>query len=226
MRLSRQGSLVTAAFLGAVAVLGGGCSSSTDDAVQKLRARALYEQGVKSLAERQVSPGLTNLKEAVALDPDNPIYRNALGVVLLNLGKPAEAQGEFQKAIALDASYAEAHHNLGLALAEQGHYDQAIASYRRALSLPLYSTPEVGYYNLGRAYAQVDRPKDAEDALRTAIQLEPKLGAAYYQLGVVLSTTGRREEAKAAFRAARDLDPKSPFGQAAVEALKTLGEGG
>jgi hypothetical protein len=26
--------------------------------------------------------------------------------------------------------------------------------------------------------------------------------------------------------AARDLDPASPFGQAAVEALKTLGEGG
>ena len=147
-------------------------------------------------------------------------------MVLLDLRKPTEAEAEFQKAVELDPNYAEAHHNLGLSFAEQGRYEQAIAAYRKAISLPIYSTPEVGYYNLGRAYAQVNRFQEAEDALRTAIQLQPKLSAAYYQLGVVLTATGRREEAKAAFRRARDLDPASPFGQAAVEALKTLGEGG
>ena len=202
------------------------CAASQDEQVRRLRARSMYEQGLRSLADGQLSPGLSSLKEAVQLDPDNPIFHNGLGVLLLELRKPAEAEAEFQRAVELDSNYAEAHHNLGLSFAEQGRYEQAIAAYRKAISLPLYSTPEVGYYNLGRAYAQVNKFQEAEDALRTAIKLQPKLSAAYYQLGVVLTSTGRREEAKGAFRRARDLDPASPFGQAAVEALKTLGEGG
>lgn len=224
MTLSTRCALAGVLLLGVVLITG--CASSQDEEVRRLRARSLYEQGLRSLADKQISLGLTSLREAVQLDPENPTFHNALGVLFLDLRKPAEAEAEFQKAVALDANYAEAHHNLGLSFAEQGRYDQAITAYRKALSLPIYPTPEVGYYNLGRAYAQINKLGEAEEALRTAIQLEPKLGAAYYQLGVVLTSTSRREEAKRAFRRARDLDPASPFGQAAAEALKTLGEGG
>jgi Flp pilus assembly protein TadD len=203
-----------------------GCASTVDQEVQRLQARSLYEQGLKSLGNQQVSQGLTSLKEAVQLDPVNPVFRNTLGVVYLDLGRPSEAELEFRKAIELDPGYAEAHHNLGLAFAEQGRWDQAIAAYRKALSLPIYSTPEVAYYNLGRAYLQTGKPREAEEALRTAIQLDSRLAAAYYQLGLVLAGSGRQEDAKVAFRRARDLEPGSPFGRAAVEALKTLGEGG
>jgi tetratricopeptide (TPR) repeat protein len=77
---------------------------------------------------------------------------------------------------------------------------------------------------MGRAYAQLKKPREAEDALKMAIRLEPKLGAAYYQLGVVLEGEGRRPEAKEMFRRARDLDPTSPAGKAAAEALKILDE--
>jgi type IV pilus assembly protein PilF len=224
MILSRASALTAILCVGVLLLAG--CASSKDDEVRRLRARSLYEQGLRSLADRQVSSGFSSLKEAVQLDPDNAVFRNALGVVLLDLRKPAEAETEFRKAVELDPGYAEAQHNLGLSFAEQGRWEQAIAAYRKALSLPIYPTPEVGYYNLGRAYVQIGKPKEAEEALRTAIELQPKLGAAYYQLGVVLTSTGRQEEAKALFRRARDLDPASPFGQAAVEALKTLGEGG
>jgi type IV pilus assembly protein PilF len=216
-------ALVLAALL---LVVSGGCASSKDSEVRRLQARSLYEQGLKSLAERQLAPGLAALREAVDLDPENAVFRNTLGALLLDLRQPADAQGEFQKAVGLDPSYAEAHHNLGLSFAEQGRYEEAIASYRRALSLPIYPTPEVGYYNLGRAYAQLKRLKEAEEALRTAIRLDPKLTAAHYQLGVVLTASDRREEAKAEFRRVRDLEPASAFGQAAVDALRTLGDGG
>ena len=223
MTLSSDRALV---FVLLAAALLAGCSSSVDQEVRRLQARSLYEQGLKSLADRQLSLGLTSLREAVQLDPENPIFHNTLGVLLLDLRKPGDAEAEFQKAVGLDPNYAEAQHNVGLSFAEQGRYDQAIGAYRKALSLPIYPTPEVAYYNLGRAYAQTGKLQEAEEALRTAIQLDPKLAAGYYQLGVVFAGSGRREEAKAAFRKARDLEPTSPFGQAAVEALKTLGDGG
>ena len=226
MTLSSQRGLAGFVVAGSVLLLFAGCASSKDEAVRRLQARSLYEQALKSLGDNQISPALVALRETVQLDPGNPIFRNTLGVVLLDLRKPAEAGAEFQKAIELDPGYAEATHNLGLSYAEQGRYEEAITAYKKALSLPIYPTPEVAYYNLGRAYSQRGRSREAEEALRAAIQLDPKLGAAYYQLGVVLTSVDRREEARGAFRKARDLEPTSPFGQAAIEALRTLGEGG
>jgi Flp pilus assembly protein TadD len=50
--------------------------------------------------------------------------------------------------------------------------------------------------------------------------------AAYYNLGLVLSAENRSDEARVAFRRARQLAPETPFGQAASERLKALGDGG
>jgi hypothetical protein len=50
--------------------------------------------------------------------------------------------------------------------------------------------------------------------------------AAYYNLGLVLVAERRSEEARAAFRRARQLAPDTPFGQAANERLKAMGDGG
>jgi tetratricopeptide (TPR) repeat protein len=209
-----------------VAAVASGCASTQDQEVRRLRARALYEQGLDNLKDSRVSLALASLREAVQLDPENPVYRNAVGAVLLNLQRPAEAEPELRKAVELDPDFAEAHHNLGLALAEQRRFDDAIIAYRKALSFPTYQTPEVAYYNLGNAYLALKKVREAEEAYRAAIQLSPKLVAAYYQLGLILTQSGRKDEALSAFRAARDLDPSSAFGRAAGEALKTLGEGG
>ena len=224
MTVSSASALAGILTLGVLALTA--CASSSDEQVRQLHARALYEQGLKSLADHQVSPGLAALREAVDLDPENATFRNALGVVYLQIHKPGDAEALFRKAVELDPGYGEAIHNLGLSFAEQGQWEQAIEQYRKALSTPIYPTPEVGYYNMGRAYAQLNKAKEAEEAFRTAIRLEPKFGAAYYQLGMVLAGTGQRQEAKDMFRKARDLDPSSAFGQAAAEALKKLEEGG
>jgi len=63
------------------------------------------------------------------------------------------------------------------------------------------------------------------EALRFALNLDPQLQAAYYNLGLVLTAEKRPEEAKALFRRARQIAPESPFGQAALERLRALGEG-
>ncbi len=228
MTLSRRGVRIGALFIlalsGAVSFVG--CRSAQDAEVRKLQARANYERGLKDIYEQRVSIGLIGLREATELDPDNPTFRNSLGVVLLNIGQVPEAQVEFRKAIELDPQYAEAYHNLGLALAQQGKAEEAIASYRKALSLPLYPSPEVAYYNMGNAYFYLGKRKEAEEAYRAAIQLAPRLAVAYLRLGQVLNVEGRKDEAKVAFRKAKELDPVSPAGQAATEALKLLGEGG
>jgi Tfp pilus assembly protein PilF len=226
MGLSRRAAFLLVS-LSAALLSSAGCKSGTDDEVQRLRARATYEQGLGHLSEKRVSLGLSTIQEAVRLDPEAALYRNTLGVVFLHyLGKPAEAQAEFEKALAIDPSYAEAQTNLGIALSEQGRWADAVAAYRKALSMPIYPTPEIAYANLGWAYLNLEKLKEAEEAYRTAVQLQPKFAQAYYFLGVVLEREGLRGEAKAAFRTARDLDPDSPLGKKAAELLQSLGDGG
>lgn len=195
--------------------------------MRRLQARSVYEQGLKHLNEGRVSLGLAALNQAVELDPEEPAFFNALGVAQLQLGKPKEAQAAFERAIALDKNYAEGHHNLGLALAEQKQYPEAAAAFRRAIAQPLYTTPELAYYNLARLYLyHLNDRQQAEEAFRAAIKLAPRFAPAYYELGVALNLQGRKDEARLAFRTVRDLEPDSAFGRAAAEALKTLGEGG
>ena len=215
--------------LAAVAALGlsaaAGCASAGKEReVQRLQAQAAYEQGIKHLQDGRISLGLVSLQQAISLEPENPVYHNALGVLYLDLRRPADAQAQFQKAVDLNPSYGEAHHNLGLALAEQARFDPAIAGYRKALSIPTYATPEVAYNNMGNALFAQAKYREAEEAYRAALQLNGRMPSALYGLGMSLSRQGRPEDAKVALRSARDIDRSSPFAQAASEALKDLGE--
>src|SRR4029450_2248669 len=128
---NRVGALIAA--LVALALVGGGCATGKEEQVRKIQARNAYDQGGSNFREGRVSLGLAALQEAVQLDPENAVYRDALGVAHVPLPPGPEAQAPFDKAIQLDSLYAEAYHNLGLALARQGHLDQAVASYRKAL---------------------------------------------------------------------------------------------
>jgi len=201
-------------------------STSTEDKIRKLEARSAYESGGKHIADGKISLGLASLRQAAELDPQNALYHNAVGSVQLNIGRFADAQAEFQKAVELDPTYADAFHNLGSAYAEQGKWEDAIAAYKKALAQPIYANSENTYNNLGYAYWALDRPVEAEDAFRTALQLEPKLVPSHFWLGVLLEKAGRKEEARVHFKLARDLEPGSLLGRRAAEVLKAMGDGG
>ncbi|HEY7652631.1 MAG TPA: tetratricopeptide repeat protein [Methylomirabilota bacterium] len=222
MRVSRYAPLLV---LLVTALLPACATPTAEDEIRKLEARSAYEAGVKSIADGRVSLGLASLRQAAEVDPQNPLYHNAVGAVLLNVGRFPDAQVEFQKAVELDPTYADAFHNLGSAYAEQGKWDEAIGAYKKALAQTIYASPENTYNNLGYAYWALDRRKDAEDAFRAALQLEPKLVPSHFWLGVLLQKEGRGDEAKTHLRAARDLAPASMLGRRAAEVLKALGDG-
>ena len=223
MTVSRYAPLLV---LLVIALLPACATTTAEDEIRKLEARSAYEAGVKSITDGRISLGLASMRQAAEVEPQNPLYRNAVGAVLLNVGRFPDAQVEFQKAVELDPTYADAFHNLGSAYAEQGKWDEAIGAYKKALAQTIYASPENTYNNLGYAYWALDRRKDAEDAFRAALQLEPKLVPSHFWLGVLLQKEGRGDEAKAHLRAARDLAPGSMLGRRAAEVLKALGDGG
>ncbi|MBI4607524.1 MAG: tetratricopeptide repeat protein [Candidatus Rokubacteria bacterium] len=148
-----------------------------------------------------------------------------LGLVHLQVENLPQAMEAFKKALELNPDYADAHHNLGLALAAAGRWEEALKAEQKALAIPTYTNAELAYRSMGWAYYNLDRLAEAENALLQALRLEPTLEATHYLLGLVLLKAGRREEAKAAFRRAAEVAPDSVSGLAAREHLKAL-EGG
>ena len=211
--------------LALIALLLSACAGKTVTETDRFRAQAAYERGLGHVRERQPSAALGALQEAVSVDPTVAIYRDALGLLYLELGRPDMAVLQLVKAVELDPKLPDAHFHLGTAYAENGRWEDAVASYRKALALPTLAIPDLVHQNMGLALYHLKRYPEAESSLRFALSLDPKLQAGYYNLGLVLTAQNRPQEAKAAFRQARELAPDTPFGQAALERLKNLGEG-
>jgi Tfp pilus assembly protein PilF len=209
-----------------IALLLPACASTRVTQTDRLRAEAAYDRALGQLQERRMAPALAALKEAVAVDPTVAKYHDTLGVVYLELRRPDLAIEALSKAVDLDPRLADAQFHLGTAYAESGRWEEAVGAYRKALALPTLAIPDFVHQNLGLALYHLKRYAEAESSLRFALSLDPKLQAAYYNLGLVLIAENRPAEARVAFRQARQLAPDTPFGQAARERLKSLGDGG
>jgi serine/threonine-protein kinase len=118
----------------------------------------------------------------------------------------AEAVRFATAALALRSQSAGAHLKLGVALAEQYSWEEAIDSYERALQLsPRYTS---AHNNIGVAYYRQGQYDQAISAYRKAIDSNPEHPEPHYNLGLALLKVGQRVQAIAAFREAvgRDKD--------------------
>ena len=208
-----------------VTVLLASCTTGRITESRRLQAQNSYERALSQIQQQQHALAISSLQEAVALNPRSALYHDTLGLVLLDLRQLDPAIAELTKALELEPNRGDTHFHLGTAFAEARRWDDAVAAYRKAITLPSLTVTDYAHQNLGLALFHLGRYREAEDALRFALSMDPELQAAYYNLGLVLTAEKRPEEAKAFFRKARQLGPESPFGQAALERLRALGEG-
>jgi predicted O-linked N-acetylglucosamine transferase (SPINDLY family) len=125
------------------------------------------------------------------------------------LGRPAEAETSYRKAVRLRPNYPEAHYNLGAVLIALGRPAEAEASYREALRLrPNY--PEA-HNNLGVVLRALGRPAEAEASYREALRLQLNDPEAHYNLGNVLHALNRWRESIACLERLLSLKPDDPL---------------
>lgn len=174
-----------------VLALGGlpGCATS-EGSIQK--SKGYFQEGVASL-EFDQQKAFVSFQKAVKLDPNNKEARYGLGHILAMQGKLPQAEEEFMAAIKLDENYSEAHTYLGQILEKQGRWTESIAAFRQALTNPLYATPDLARFHLGRLLAHEKDFQGAVEAFEDALVVSPpnvspallhlELGRAYYKLG-------------------------------------------
>jgi tetratricopeptide (TPR) repeat protein len=110
-----------------------------------------------------------------------------------------------EKIAAAKPAEAMPHFELGFAYSGLNKNPEAIAEYRRAISLDPKLAP--AYLNLGISLLDSD-PTGAAESFRHAVDLLPGQSRPIYLLGEALERSGKRSEAIEQYRAAATLAPK------------------
>ncbi len=167
------------------------------------------QQQVNSLLEHYQA-GRYDAAETLAVSltvrfPAHPFAWKALGALLKQTGRLAEALAAMQKAVQLAPEDGEAHSNQGNTLQELGRLEEAEASCAKAIALNP-NLPEA-HYNLGNTHKVLARLDEAEASYKKAIDLKPDYAEAYSNLGVTLYELGKLNEAEACYAKAIALKP-------------------
>ena len=124
-----------------------------------------------------------------------------------------EAAEKCREAISIDAEYPEAHNILGVVLASQEHFDEAIGEHRKAYTLWQRAANSnsrklalLGWVNALESQKLYDQ---AAEKCREAIEVDPNDPYAYSYLGILYSEQERVEEAIEQFSKADALWKKS-----------------
>jgi protein O-GlcNAc transferase len=94
---------------------------------------ALHMVGILAGQQGRLDEGVSWIRRAIAVFPNNAFYYGSLGNALQELQDVDGAIAAFRKAIALKPDLAEAYNNLGNLLRETAKADEAIACFRQAI---------------------------------------------------------------------------------------------
>jgi len=170
-------------------------------ATGRLLATALHLQG-------RGEEALAELDACLGEAPNVPALHHDRAVVLIDLGRPAEAVKSARSALEIgagDPSRAEWRTTLGNALRDSGAIGPAIEAYQAAVEED--DGHGVAQFNLGTTYLDAGDPAAAEPSLRRAAALLPDLAVVHNNLGRCLRDQGALAEAEACFREATARDP-------------------
>jgi Tfp pilus assembly protein PilF len=143
-------------------------------------------------------------KTAEQGDANDALRFNTLGVAYMNQQKFADAQKNFERALAMDPKFSVARLNLGVALLSQQKLEGARAALEQA-SRELPQDP-YAWYNLGLVYKDSSEIEKGVAAFRHVTELTPEADG-YYFVGYLEAQLQRYDDAIAAFQKALTAYP-------------------
>jgi len=184
-------------------------------AVDAANPEVLYLLGAACHAQGKHHDAAAFLEQALRIQPDHVDARHHLAVMLTQQDRPDLAVPHLQEAArlrpdsqqiadSLRIALAASQTNAGMAAAEAGRADTAIAHYLEALkAMPNY-VPAIG--NMGNALKMQGRLDEAAACYRQILPLAPQAAQPHNDLGLIAQAQNRFAEAIDHYRRALQLD--------------------
>jgi arylsulfatase A-like enzyme/Flp pilus assembly protein TadD len=149
-------------------------------------------------------------RKAIELEPEGFLDQRSLGNLLSMKRDYAGAEKCYRAAIEHNPGQEPiARVNLGIILATQKRYDDAIALYDEVIEME--PGEPVAYMHKGAALRLTGRLEESLEPLDEAIRLDPTFAAAHSQRAMSRYQLGRRDEALAGLQAAAEQMPDEPM---------------
>ncbi|RMF97464.1 MAG: tetratricopeptide repeat protein [Candidatus Schekmanbacteria bacterium] len=171
------------------------CKSAEQRKEEERLAILYHNAGVKFFADGDYERALRNFSNAVKYDEKNPYYLNDLALTYSMLREYDTALRYFRKALSIKPNESEIRNGMASTLAIQGDLADAIVEWKKVINDPLYKSPSIVYYNLGKAYFQLGDIDSAKKSFHNVLKYDPKNVETLYFLGIISEKRGNYEEA-------------------------------
>jgi Tfp pilus assembly protein PilF len=192
-------------FLAGCLLWSGACTT-VSSGEKKLMAQKKYEEAHGSGNSKKEK--YKKIKEAIRMEPKEPLYRAGLGDLYFQDGKLDKAEKMYLSAIKVDPNYAFSYRMLGRLYMQKGQWDDAVVYLMRALSQPNVINP-VQLYNW-LAYSEYRRGNmsKAEKAWLRALDINES-DKIRVNLALIYKEGNRLDLAQASLLKALEINPKS-----------------
>jgi len=127
--------------------------------------------GALKLSRMDPNGAVGVLREAVALQPNQPEGHSWLGVALGAIGLSRDAIEQFRLALKIQLDYIPARYNLAKALARSGQFDEAVQDFMQAEAA--FPQDAQVHNDFGELYLRMGKPAEALDQFDKALAANP-----------------------------------------------------
>ena len=156
-----------------------------------------YYTGTLLVRDGKISEATNYFLHAVAIQSDYAQAETAMGEVLANQQKPAEAVRWLERAIQSNPKYVETYLALGFLEQDQGNTAAAMANYQKAADLEPDGPAD--FFNRANIAAGMYQWDKAIADLEAVVKAKPEFWQAHYLLGIQLAANGKNAEAQKEF---------------------------
>lgn len=160
------------------------------------RAKIHADLAGNYLQRGQLDVALEEINKSLDLDKNNKAANYIMALIQVQLNKPENSERYFKKAIKEPDPLPSAQNDYANILCRNGEYEKAEDLYRKLLNNPLYQVKARLLMNVGACFIKQEKYKEAGNALRQSLSINPNSPAALLQMTKVSFITGKPLETR------------------------------
>ena len=164
--------------------------TESDESDQRRRARLRLELATGYFEQGQTNVALDEIKQSLVTDPNFGEAYNLRGLVYMRMNDMAMAEDSFRRALALNPRDADAAHNYGWLMCQQGRYGDSTRFFSQAVANPAYGGTAKTLMTQGVCQVRAGQRAEAEQSLMHSYELDAGNPVTGYNLANLLYERG------------------------------------